>query len=417
MDRPIAAARWTRPRVVALVLSLVVLAGAVYALTRSRQPSLRTDPERILVSTVERGEFQEFIPVSGTVIPIDNVFLDAVEGGRVEELFTEAGSLIQQGDQILRLTNTDLLLDIMWREAELFQQSNNLRNTRLLMEQSRLQLRREMAEIENRLRQQERTYRRYLELARHELIPTLEVELARDEHEHLVKQRELTEESMQHDLEFRRAQVEALEASLQRMSDNLEIVKRKQDNLTIRAPADGQLTALNAEVGQLKVSGERLGQIDILSGFKLRAAVDEHYVAQIASGHTGRGELEGVPFGVIVEKVYPEVQAGRFDVDLAFDGPGPERIRRGQRLRVRLELGESTDATLLSRGAFFEVTGGAWAYVLDSEGRSAERRRVRLGRQNPEVFEVLEGLEVGEQVITSSYEGYGETERLILDRP
>jgi HlyD family secretion protein len=199
------------------------------------------------------------------------------------------------------------------------------------------------------------------------------------------------------------------------MGANLAIVTQKQDNLTIKAPVGGHLTSLNAEIGQLKSSGERLGQIDTLSGFKLLSAVDEHYIARIADGCNGEFDLGGTPYRVAVEKVYPEVRDGRFDVDLVFDGPEPEGIRRGQRLRVRLELGHVSEATLLPRGAFFETTGGGWAFVLDADGTSAQRRRVQLGRQNPEVFEVLAGLGPGDRVITSSYEGFGDTERLILD--
>jgi HlyD family secretion protein len=386
-----------------------------YVLVRPRESSLRTASERVTISTVERGPFQEFIPVSGTVIPIDAHFLDAVEGGRVEEIYVEAGALVEEGDPILRLTNTNLLLDIMWREAELFQQSNNLRNTLLLMEQSRLQLTRDLADVENRLRQQERTYRRYVELAEHDLLPRHQVELARDEYEYLTRRRDLTDESRRKDAEFRTAQVEALETSLERMGNNLEIVKRKHENLTIRAPVSGHLTALNAEIGQLKTSGERLGQIDILHGFKIRAEVDELYLTRVEPGRAGEFDLDGSGYRVVVRKVYPEVVGGRFEIDLAFEGEDPPGVRRGQRVRVRLKLDDVYEAVLLGRGAFFQTTGGSWAYVVDETGTHATKRQVRLGRQNPEVFEVLEGLTAGDRVITSSYEGYGNTDRLILN--
>ena len=415
MDRQLEKRRWTASRVALIIVAIVVIAGTIYGLTRPRKTSLRTQSERIVVSAVTYGAFQEFIPVSGTVIPIDHVFLDAVEGGRVEEIYVEPGAVIEQGEPILRLTNTNMLLDIMWREAELFQQSNNLRNTRLLMEQSHLQLRRELADVENRLRQQKRTYERTLALAEQKLIPTHQMELARDQYEYLVEEQRLTEESQRKEMEFRRAQVQALEESLERMNENFAIIRQKQEGLTIRAPVEGHLTALNAEIGQLKTSGERLGQIDVLHGFKVRAAVDEYYIARIEKGRRGEFELGDDQYEVVVDKVYPEVRDGRFDVDLAFSGDSPAEIRRGQRLRARLELSDVTDATLLKRGAFFETTGGAWVYVIDPTGESAVRRPVRLGRQNPEVFEVLEGLEPGEQVITSSYEGYGDSEKLILN--
>jgi len=415
MDRKLERKRWTPKTVLAVIASVAVVAVAVWGLVRPNQSTLRVDPQRVVASTVSRVPFQEFIPVSGSVVPINNLFLDAVEGGRVEEIYLEAGTFVQQGDKILMLTNTNLLLDIMWREAEMFQQSNNLRNTRLMMEQFRLELSKELAATENRLRQQKRTYERYVELAKDELVPTHEVELARDEYEYLMQRRQLTIESQDKELELRQAQLKALESSLERMRGNLDVVRRKQENLTIRAPASGHLTALNAEVGQLKASGERMGQIDILEGFKIRATVDEHYITRIETGRGGEFDLGGERFRVVVQKVYPEVTEGRFEVDLAFEDEGPKGIRRGQRLRVRLELGEVAEALVLPRGSFFQATGGNWAYVLDAAGQTATRRSIRLGRQNPETFEVLGGLEAGERVITSSYEGFGDVDKLILD--
>jgi HlyD family secretion protein len=415
MDRRIERKRWTPKTIAALIVSIVVVAAVVYALVRPNESTLRLGPERITASTVIRGPFQEFIPVSGSVVPINNLYLDAVEGGRVEEIYLEAGTIVNQGDKILRLTNTNLLLDIMWREAELFQQSNNLRNTRLMMEQFRLELSKELADTENRLRQQKRIYERYRALAKDDLMPPHDVELARDEYEYLVKRRELTIESQRKDMEFRQAQLDALESSLERMRSNLDVVRRKQENLTIRAPVSGHLTALNAEVGQLKASGERLGQIDILEGFKVRATVDEHYITRIETGRAGEFDLGGASFRVVVRKIYPEVTEGRFEVDLEFEGESPEGIRRGQRLRLRLELGEVSEAVVLPRGSFFQATGGSWAYVLDESGNTATRRPIRLGRQNPEAFEVLEGLEIGDRVITSSYEGFGNVDKLILN--
>lgn len=415
MDRKLEKRRWTPKAVLAVIAAVVVVAVGIWVLVRPNESTLRVDAERVVVSTVSQGPFQEFIPVSGSVVPINNLFLDAVEGGRVEEIFLEAGTIVEEGDKILRLTNTNLLLDIMWREAELFQQSNNLRNTRLMMEQFRLELSKELAATENRLRQQKRIYERYLELAKDELIPTHDVELARDEYEYLVTRRELTIESQTKEMELRQAQLEALESSLERMRGNLEVVRRKQENLTIRAPASGHLTALNAEVGQLKASGERLGQIDILEGFKIRATVDEHYITRIETGRPGEFDLGGDGFRVVLQKVYPEVTDGRFEVDLVFRGESPEGIRRGQRLRVRLELGEVSEALVLARGSFFQTTGGNWAYVLDQADQTATRRVIRLGRQNPETFEVIEGLNAGDRVITSSYEGFGDVDRLILD--
>jgi HlyD family secretion protein len=416
MDRKLQRKRWPAGRIAWFVVSMVVVGVGAYALLfQTHESSLRVSGERIIVSTVSQGPFQEFIPVTGTVIPINKLFLDAVEGGRVEEIYAEAGAMVDTGDRLLKLTNTNLLLDIMWREAEMFQQSNNLRNTRLLMEQYRLQLRTEIADIENDLQQQKRTYERYSELAKDNLIPAHDLELARDEYEYLLERRELALESQRIDLEFRQAQVDALEVSLKRMEDNLAIVKEKQENLTIRAPVSGHLTALNAEIGQSKTPGERLGQIDVLDGFKIRALVDEYYLARVEMGRRGEFDDSDEPVEVQVQKIYPEVRDGRFEVELEFAADYPEGMTRGQTLHLRLELGEISEAILLPRGGFYQATGGAWAYVVDASGSFARKKAIKIGRQNPEVFEVLGGLQPGERVITSSYEGFGNMDRLNLD--
>jgi HlyD family secretion protein len=415
MDRKIEKKKWP-PKKIAWIASIVIFVFLVvyflgFKLTKSTL-NVRTD--RITISTVERGPFQEYIPVMGNVLPIYQHYLDAAEGGRVEEIYLEAGTFVEKGDRILKLANTNLLLDIMWREAELFQQSNNLRNTRLSMEQYRLQLSQQLAEIENQLQQQKRTYERYQELIKDDLISKHEFELARDQYEFLIKKKELTMESQKNDLEFRQSQIDALEASLQRMQDNLIIVKQKQDNLTIRAPVSGHLTALDAELGEAKSQGQRLGQIDVLEGFKVRAGIDEHYIARVEKGRTGEFDFAGKSYQLIVKTIYPEVRDNRFEVDLEFVGQEPQGITRGQTLHIRLELGDISEGVLLARGGFYQTTGGNWAYVVDESGSLAAKRRIRLGRQNPQVYEVLEGLEPGERVITSSYENFGNMERLVL---
>ena len=415
MDRRIEKKKWPPKKIAGLAFAALFICFMVYVFIFKLSPStLNVKAERITISTVERGPFQEFIPIMGNVVPINTFYLDAVEGGRVEEIYVEAGAHVKKGDKILKLGNTNLLLDIMLREAELFQHSNNLRNTRLSMEQYRLRLSQELADIENQLQQQGRIYERYKELAKDNLISQHEFELAKDQYEYLLKKRELTIQSQKNDLEFRQAQIDALEASLKRMQDNLDIVKQKQENLTIRASVSGHLTALNAEIGQSKAPGQRLGQIDVLEGFKVRAAIDEHYIARIETGRTGEFELTGKSYNLIVKKIYPEVREGRFEVDMEFVGEEPQGITRGQTLHIRLELSDISEAILLPRGGFYQTTGGNWVYVVDDSEKIATKRRIKLGRQNPQVFEVLEGLEPGEQVIISSYENFGNMDRLIL---
>jgi len=415
MDRKIKKKKWP-PKKIASLAAIVLFVWLVlyFFLFKLQKSTLNVKADRITVSDVQRGPFQEYIPVMGNVLPIYQFYLTAEEGGRVEEIFLEAGSFVKKGDSIIKLANTNLLLDIMWREAELFQQSNNLRNTRLSMEQYRLQLNQQLAQIESQLLQQKRTYERYKELAKDNLISRHEFELAEDQYGYLQTKKDLTVESQKNDLEFRQGQIEALELSLRRMQDNLAIVKQKQENLIIKAPITGHLTALDAEIGQSKTPGQPLGQIDVLEGVKVRTAIDEHYIARVEEGRKGEFDFAGGSYSLVVRKIYPEVKEGKFEVDMEFEGNDPEDITRGQTLHIRLELGDISEAILLARGGFYQTTGGNWAYVVDESANVALKRAIKLGRQNPQVFEVLEGLNPGEKVITSSYESFGNMDRLVL---
>ena len=370
--------------------------------------------ERIAIVKVKRGPFVEAISVAGKILPVNIVYLDALEGGRVEKIFTEAGSMLKQGDKILQLTNTNLLLDIMRRESDLSQQTNNLRNTRLAMDQFRLQLNQQLSEIENRLQQQRRVYERYKELEKENLISRHEYELAKDQYEYLVKQKELTVETQKSELRLRQAQVEAMEESLQRAQVDLDFVRLKLENLTLIAPVSGQLTSLDVVIGESKSPGERLGQIDQWDGFKVRAGIDERFIALVKPKDPGSFDIGGQTYNVDVKKIYPEVRDGKFEVDLEFVGESPPGLKRGQTLHIRLVLADSADSLLLARGDHFRSTGGRWVYVLDETGKSAVKTRIRLGRQNSQVLEVLEGVKEGDGVITSSYESFENCDRLIL---
>lgn len=416
MDRRLKRRLWSAGRLGWLAGVLLLVAVPLYVFVSSDGSSrLKVKAERVTFATVERGPFQVYIAVTGTVLPIRTVYLDAVEGGRVERVVREAGSLVRAGDTILQLANTNLLLDIMNREAQLFEQRNNLRNTRLAMEQNSLTLEGQLADLNYQIAKAERAYEQSKALKERELISDDEFSDTRDEYEYLVYRRDLTIRSQKQDSIFRTLQVEMLEASVARIEANLEIVRRNQDNLFLRAPVSGQLTSLNAEIGESKSRGERLGQIDILDGFKVRAAIDEHYIARLDLGLHGEFDLAGKTYRLVVTKTYPEVIDGRFEVDLEFEEKPPADIRRGQTVHIRLELGDLTEAVLLARGGFFQNSGGNWAYVLDETGEIAVKREIRLGQQNPRVFEVLEGLEPGERVITSSYDHFGNADKLVLE--
>lgn len=416
MDRKLEKKKWPPKKIAGIAGGTLLGLFIIYQIAFSDSSSrLKVSTERLVVSVVKRGEFQEFIPVIGTVIPIKTIYLDAIEGGSVEHLFLEAGSYVEQGDPILRLANTNLLLDIMYREAELFQQSNNLRNTRLAMEEKRLDLKAQLIELDYRIKQSRRDYNTQKELADKSLIAQQQFEAAEDEYNYLLATRELTLESHKQDSIFREVQLTQLEESLVRMEANLEVVKQNLDNLTIKAPVSGQLTSLNAEIGESKTRGERLGQIDVLDGFKLRVDIDEYYISRVSIGQQGTFTFAGKEYMLQVSKVYPEVINGRFEVDMEFTGEEPEGIRRGQSQHIRLELGDPAEALLLARGGFFQKTGGQWVYLLDESGNLAVKQPIRLGRQNTDVFEVLEGLKPGDQVITSSYDTFGDIDKLVLN--
>jgi HlyD family secretion protein len=370
--------------------------------------------ERIEIARVTRGIFSEPISVSGKILPVNIVYLDAIEGGRVEKIYVESGSMVKKGDKILQLANSTLLMDIMWRESELFQASNNMRNTRLSMEQFKLQLNQQLSEIENKLQQQRRTYERYRELEKDNLISRHEFELSKDQYDYLLKQKDLTIESQKTELKFRQSQLEALEDSQNRMQANLDAVKQRQENLTLVAPVSGQLTSLTADVGESISQGTRLGQIDQWDGFKVKAGIDERYIAQVKPKDAGEFEFAGQSYRVDVKKIYPEVKDGKFEVDFEFVGEHPPGLRRGQTLHIQLTAVDPSDSLLLQRGDFVRATGGKWAYVLEEGGRSAARRRIQVGRQNTEKLEIIEGLREGESVLISSYESFENCDRLII---
>ncbi|MBU8920226.1 MAG: HlyD family efflux transporter periplasmic adaptor subunit [Bacteroidales bacterium] len=415
MDKKIEKKKWTPKKIAymagGLLLAIFILYSIIFG---SRDSKLNVKSERITISEVSLGEFQEFIAVTGSIVPIKTHFLDAVEGGRVDTVFVEAGSFVKAGEPIIKLANTNLLLDIMFREAELFQQSNNLRNTKLDMARNSLQMRRQLLDLKNQIRGQKRINDSNEILAEKQLISTREYEESQDELDYLNSSLELTMEMNHQDSLFRVAQIEQLEMSLSRMEGNLDIVRQNMENLIIKAPVTGHLTSLNAEIGESKARGERLGQIDILDGFKVRVSIDEHYIARVNTGQRGSFTFSGESYKLSIDKVYPEVLNGRFEVDMLFVADEPGGIRRGQTLRIRLELGDLSEATLLATGGFYQKTGGRWVYVIDRSGDTASKRQIQIGRENTMFYEVLEGLQPGERVITSSYDNFGDVDILIL---
>jgi len=420
MDRKIKKKKWP-PRKIALAASgaLFVLAFLYLFLFRFSASSLNVEADRITVSTVEKGPFLEYVPIQGNVMPISRHSLATSEGGRVDKIFMEAGTMVRAGEPILELVNTDLLLNIMWREADFVQQSNQLRQVRLNMEQYRQTLRQQMNAIENELAKQKSAFERNAKLYGENLLSEFDFERYKLDYEYQVRNRDIVAESQKKELEYREEQLQSLEEQLSRMEANLQTSKKKLEALVIRAPISGQLSALDAEIGQFKAPGTEIGQIDVLDAFSVRAQIDEFYISRVLAGQKGEFDLgekaaKAKVYNLKIRRVFPEVRDGKFVVDFDFVGAAPADIRRGQTLHIRLELGDVAEAVLVARGGFYQTTGGNWIYALDGSGKVAVKRYIRIGRQNPQVYEVLEGLEPGDKVITSSYEGFGDMERLIL---
>ncbi len=417
MDRKIERSR--KPLYIKLALAAVLLGilGTVGhgVLQDAAVASFRIERDRLTIASVRQGYFEDFIPVRGSVTPLRTIFLDAIEGGRVEQVFVESGSLVKAGQPILELSNTALQLDVISREAQVSEQVNNLRNTRLAMEQNRLSLKSQLVELDYQIKRLERLAARREELAGRQMISRQDYEETLDELEYQRNRREVTIESQDYDERMREAQIEGLEASIEQLQLNLEIARGNLDNLVITAPMNGQLSSLDAEVGQSMTKGQRVGQVDDVDRFKLEVLIDEFYVTRTRVGQYAEFTLGGQSYELQVSKVYPEIQNGQFKVDMDFVSTVPSEVRRGQTMQVRVQLGDSTPALLLARGGFFQDTGGNWAFVLHENGEYAEKRQIRLGRRNPEYFEVLEGLSEGDRVITSEYAAYGQMDRIIFN--
>ena len=414
MDRPLDPRPARRRRRLlwlgASVTIILVLLLASVTLGRDR---VRVARDRVGTGVVVQGQFREYIPVTGTVQPIRTVFLDAVQGGVVEEVFVEDGHAIQAGSPILRLANQQFQMDAINREAQLLDQQNNLRTTRLSMDQQTNTWKQQLLQLEYELKQLERTYRLNAGLKDRDLVAPQEYERSREEYELALERRDLLRANIRNDSLFRRSQEGQIDASLELIDDNLAFLRRSLENLTVRAPIDGQLSGLRAEIGQTIAQGIRIAQIDVLDAYKVRARIGEHYVARVGEGLSGTFTFAGGEHQLTVAKVYPEVSNGEFEADLLFTGEAPDGIRRGQSLQVRLQLSEDMQAVMVPRGAWFQDTGGSWVYVL--KDGVAVKRDVELGRQNPDHYEVRSGLQPGDTILTSRYEAFNNAEEVLLE--
>lgn len=415
MDRIVIDNRLIKPKHWKIISAAgFVLIMILFISTRSALKTYKTDKDRLQIAEVFEGEFEDYVKINGRVEPISTIYLDAIEGGRVEEIFITEGSMVKKGDVILSLSNNQLNLAILESEAQLAEKSNFLREVILSMEQQKLTTKRELINLEFELKLKKRVYERNKILFDGGHIAKEDYLVSEDGY--LLEKRlfDLSLERQLQDSLYRTIQIAQMEQNLANMKKNLEFVHQRLDNLNVKAPFDGQLGFLDAEIGQSINIGQRIGQINVLTSYKISCDIDEHYIDRVRTGLTANIEKEGKLYPLLVKKVYPEVREGRFKIDMVFCKNMPENMRTGQTYYVDLQLGDAQKALQLERGGFFSSTGGQWVYVVDVSETYALKRNVKIGRQNPKYFEILEGINPGEKVIISGYEFFGESDRIVL---
>jgi HlyD family secretion protein len=389
-----------------------LIAGSIYF--TSGKSKLNVETERLTISEVKQGAFQEFTPVNGVVLPLTTIYLDAAEGGRVEEKLVEDGAMVKKGQPILRMSNTDLELSLVNQETSVFNLLTQMQISRNAAQQNTITKLNQMADADNDFKEAERLYKLNKKLYEQKVIGSQEFRQAEIAYEYQIRRKKLQEEILSKDSVSVRQELEQARQSYGRTQNALEVMRRKVGDLIVRAPIDGQLTSLDAEIGQSKNKGERLGQVDATSGFKVRADIDEHYISRIYTGLMGQFTFAGKDYKLKIRKVYTQVTNGKFQVDMAFEGEVPQGIRRGQTFQVRVALSDEKQALLLPRGGFYQQTGGNWIFKVNENGTMAYKTEIQLGGQNPDYYEVLQGLKPGDKVITSSYENYGTIQELVL---
>ncbi|MGQ1891724.1 efflux RND transporter periplasmic adaptor subunit [Thermophagus sp. OGC60D27] len=413
MDRVIEKRKRIRKPHVYLGMGGLVFLFFIYQIIWADHSSvMRVDKDKLTISTVEQGLFNDYITIIGQVEPIATIYLDAIEGGRIKEKIIEEGAMVKKGDVILRLENRQLYQTILNSEAALAEKENYLRNTRISFEAEMIQSRRNMLDNRFSLQRKQRNYEQSQMLYEEKLIAKEEYLQAKEDYEYERDLLEINRLKAKNDSIMLMTNMKTLDNDLQKMRQMLGLVRERLDHLEVRAPVDGQLGMLDAELGQSIAQGQRIGMIHVLSDFKVKASVDEHYIDRVKTGLPCSFNRNEAEYSLLVKKVYPEVRDGQFQIDMVFQNQKPKSIRTGQTYHIKMQLGQSVRAVLIPRGAFFQSTGGQWVFVLNDSETAAYKRPVKIGKQNPRYFEVLEGLEPGEKVITSGYEMFGDNERL-----
>ena len=394
----------------------LVVVFVAYLLLRSDLRTFRVNADTLTVSEVISGEFNDYIRVSGQVQPMTTIQVSPLESGVVHEIFLEEGAQVKAGDKILELQNENLDMQILNSEADLAEKENLLRNTLISMEQEKLSVHQEMLQLETDVKRNRRAYEAQKQLYQEELIAREEYLRAEEDYDLAKSRLELVKNRAVQDSLYRNIQVKQMQESLSNMRVNMQMIRRRKEHLILTAPIDGELGLLDVVLGQSVSSGMKIGQINNLSSYKIEAQIDEHYIDRVMPGLEAQFERQDESYQAVIRKVYPEVRDGKFKADFKFDGTLPENIRTGQTYSLNLQLGQPEEAVMIPRGTFYQKTGGRWIYVVTEDGSKAYKREIRIGRQNPQYYEVLEGLEPGEEVITSGYDNLGDNDCLILKR-
>lgn len=417
MDTILEKKKGIRPKHIGIAAAIgLVLFFILYLAFGDTSSSLKVNTEKITVSKVIHDKFNDYISINGLVNPISTVYLDAYEGGRVLDILIEEGSMVKEGDIILKLENRELYGQILNSETNLATKQNNLRETQINFDSKRISGQRSLLESEYQLKKAKRNFEQNESLYNEELIAKEVFLQAQEGYELAKKSYEVNKFQTHQDSLLNATSIIELRRDLQRMQQTLSMEYERIDNLNVKATTSGQLGTLNAEIGKQIARGQNIGQINVLTDFKIESTIDEHYIDRIKKGLTGTFDRDGNTYHVHIKKVYPDVKEGKFKIDMVFTESTPKNIRTGQSYYIKLQLGEPTEALLLPRGAFFQSTGGQWVYVINSSGDFAIKRKVKIGKQNPQYYEIIEGLESGEQVITSSYDNFGEVDKLLLNQ-
>lgn len=415
MDRPIAKKKWTSKKIAGALLIASIGGFILYNfLDANGNSKLNVDAERLTISEVKQDNFREYVPINGVVLPLTTIYLDVLEGGRVDQKFVEDGAVMKKGDAILKLSNTDLELSLANEQTAVFNVLTQMQNTKNNAEQNSIMRQNNVADIDVALKEAERIYNINKKLYADSVIAKQEFISSENNYNYQLKRKKLSEEFIKQDASSMKLQVTQMNESYSRMQHTLGLMQQKVGDLIVRAPIDGQLTSLDAAYGQSINKGQRVGQIDVLDGFKVHAEIDEHYISRVFPDLQATYTLADTTYILKIKKVYTQISNGRFQVDLVFVNSLPAKIRRGQTLQIRLALGDETKALLVNKGGFYQQTGGNWAYKLSADGKKAYKVDMQVGRQNPDYYEILSGLKPGDKIITSSYETYGDKDELVI---